>query len=181
MAKPLRKVPGPVVWGIRLATVGIAIAGIWIGWNKFHPTDEQEELTRYVENMVPSYLEQEKAVYARLDRLDGQPGPTPEEARKLFVDEVIPRLIALKTQAQGVVAKSAPMKRVNDEYLAYVDRLIEACRVSVRTIDDTTTNGAEGNKLVRQRFYEAGQASKTWSAHLREACIKAGLSPPPSS
>src|SRR5436305_962689 len=111
MAKPLRKLPGPVVWGMRLATVAILIAGIALAWSKFHPSDEQEELTRYVENMVPSYLEHEKAIYARLDRLEGRPGPTPEEARKLFVDDVIPRLIALRAQAQAVVAKSASMKQ----------------------------------------------------------------------
>ncbi len=175
-----RALPRPIVWFVRLASLAMVVTGVFIGWQKWHSTDEQDELVRYVEHQVPAYLERERAVYDRLAELEHEPGPSPPEARKLLVDDVIPKLIALKASARSVVAKSGALKQVNEEYLAYLDRLIEACRVSVRSIDDPAVDGAAANKLIRQRFREAGEASQRWSVDLRNACIKAGLSPPPA-
>jgi hypothetical protein len=178
MAKPLRQLPWPIVWGFRLASVAMVVAGIWIAWNKFRPNEEQAELTRYVEHEVPAFLERERAVYDRLDRLSNTPGPTAAEARTLLVDDVIPRLIALRKLAESVVAHAPSLQAINAEYLAVVDKLLDACRNSVRTIDDPTVAGSDAHKGVRARFLAAGEASRAWSQHLADTCKKAGLKSP---
>lgn len=155
-----------------------ALAGVAVAWQRYHTTDEQLELGRYVEMQVPSLLDMERAVYQRIDRLSTAPGPSPAEARALLVDDVMPRLIALRTKARSVEAHTPALRAIDDEYLATVDKLIEACRAAVRAIDDPSLSSEAGEELVRRKFYEAGTASKAWSQHLREACVKAKLTPP---
>src|SRR5579871_1266729 len=153
-----RALPRPAVWLIRGASLAMIVVGIWIGFRKFHTSPEQEELRRYVEHQVPAFVERERPIYEKLETLDNAPGPTPDEAHRLLVDEVIPRLIALRSTATAVVARTDALREVNAGYVGYVDKLIDACRSSVRAIDDPAGDPKEANRNVRRRFYEAGQA-----------------------
>ncbi|MSP59936.1 MAG: hypothetical protein EXR72_06275 [Myxococcales bacterium] len=169
---------GWLIWTLRVLSLAMAIGGAIWGWKKFRPSEEQVELTTYVELQVPSYLERERAIHGRLDRLSSAPGPSPAEARKLLVEDVIPRLIALRKVGESVQPRTPTVRSVNGEYLAAVDKLIDACRSSVRAIDDPGLSAEAGHHLVRQRFLDAGSAAKAWSTHLRDACVKAKLAPP---
>ena len=169
---------GGAIWILLGIPVIAALAGSVFAWRKFHVTDEQQELTRYVELQVPSLLDKERAIGERLDRLSASPGPSPIEARTLLVGDVMPRLVALRRQAASVEAHTAPLRAINEEYRAAVDKLIDACRTAVRAIDDPALTPELGQKLVREKFLDAGAAERGWSIHLAEACVAAKLAPP---
>ncbi len=160
--------------------IACAVAGGAVAWKRFGTTDEQDELRRYVELSVPSLLARERAANERIDRLSSRPGPSPAEARALLVDDVVPRLVSLRRQAESIEAHTPALKSINAEYLGAVDALIEACRSAVRAIDDPALPADAGQRLVREKFLAAGRASRAWSEHLRDACVRARLSPPPA-
>jgi hypothetical protein len=164
-------------WLLRVGAVGMLVAGVVLATRKFHRSDEQVELRRFVEQELPSLDAQERDVFARLATLDARPGPSPEVARALLVDDVVPRLIRLKKQATSVISRTEALKGVVAGYAAAIDKLIDACRTSVRAIDEpATADGRAALQQVRTRFEEARAAASAWRKSLAATCQQNGLS-----
>ena len=179
-----------VIWGLGFAIVLMVIVGVRAAWQRFHRTDEQVELEQYVKLQVPSLMEGERDVLTRLAPLSSRPGPGPESARALLVEDVVPRLIQLRKRAQTVEAHTADVRVLVADYLVWVDRLIDACRARVRAIDDTPGKrgiaedgdprvaGAAALVEVRARFATADAAADAWMSHVKAACERQHLVAP---
>lgn len=163
---------------IRFASLIAFAAGVGLLVSRLHRTDEQDDLTRYVNEDVPKLRASEQPIDERVDRLAQAPGLKPEAARTLLVDDVIPRLIRLRKQVEELPSKTPETRRLNAEYLRVTDRYIDACRACVRVIDDPKLSTADGVKQVRQRFDEVRQAYADWEAHVAEACVRNRLAKP---
>jgi hypothetical protein len=169
---------GSLLWGTRLAIGVMALVALAVGYQRLHRSDEQVELAQYVEHEVPVLQAEESVLLGRLQPLSAVPGPSPETARKLLVDDVLPRLIALRKRASSIVTKTEVVRALRADYLAWLDRLAEACRTSVRAIDDPNADATRSAALLRQRFTEADEAAKRWNEHVRSACVQHRLAPP---
>lgn len=154
-----------------MAAIGLLI-------HRFRRTPEQQELTHYIEKEVPSLFSLEQPIDERIERLNRAPGLSPEEARALLVNEVIPRLIALRRQAEGLPLRTDEAKKLNVEYVALVAQLVDACRACVQVIDDPKLPDGAGLVLVRERFSDIRRAYQTWNSHVRMACVRHRLAPP---
>jgi hypothetical protein len=163
---------------IRIAALLVFAGALGLAYQRLHRTPEQEDLTHYVERVVPSLLNGEAPIQERLARLGQAPGPSAAEARALLVDDVIPRLLKLRKQAVEVPTPTEETRALNDEYLAITDRLIEACRASVRVIDDPQRSTASGVAEVRGRFAEVATGYRAWDDHVRGACERHRLARP---
>lgn len=150
-----------------------------LGWlaHKLKRTPEQKELTRYIEVEVPALLRLEEPADARLRRLGEVPGPKPEEARALLVDEVIPSLLKLKRQAGELRPDTRVVGALHAEYVAVIERLIAACRASVRVIDDPKVSTVDGFRQVRAEFDAVEKARAAWDRHVQEAARRHRLAP----
>src|SRR4051812_26918365 len=115
---------------IRVASLLAFAAGITLLVHRLQRTPEQRDLTRYVEVEVPALLRAEQPIFSALERLNQAPGLKAEEARRLIVDDIIPRLIKLRKGAGEARADTDEVKQLKSEYLKVTDRLIEACRTS---------------------------------------------------
>jgi hypothetical protein len=157
---------------IRVASLIVFAAACGLAWHKLRRTPEQEDLTRFVEVEVPRLQASEQPIQERIDRLGRAPGLKPEEARALLVDDVIPRLIRLRKQAEELAGgnRTFETRALVDEYLKVTDRLIDACRNCVHVIDAPKLSTAAGLAQVRARFEEVRQAYQAWDEHVRQAC-----------
>jgi len=157
-----------------LLVVGIA-ASVGLLVNRARRSPEQVELTRYVELEAPALERMEAPARDALERLGGGKTATggalsPEAARTLLVDDVIPRLLKLKKQASEYRPETAEVRALHEEYLRGTERLIEACRACVRVIDDPKLPEAEGLRTVRREFAEVRDAYAAWQEHVEAAC-----------
>jgi hypothetical protein len=146
--------------------------------NRLRRTPEQQELSHYVEVEIPSLFSVEEPIDERIRRLDRAPGLKPEEARALLVDDVIPRLVMLRRQADGLPLKTTEARQLNREYLGVIDQLVDACRACVRVIDDPKLPDGAGLVLVRERFADVHHALEAWDRDVRAACVRHRLAKP---
>lgn len=146
------------------------LVGLWVGYLRLHRSDEQIELTRYVELTLPALEESEREIFARLERLNQRPGLAPETARVLLVDDLIPRLIRLGRRAAEIEAHTEEVRRLIAEYRGWIDQLIDACRASVQAIDDPRADPASSLARIRASFARADALALAWREHLRQAC-----------
>lgn len=163
---------------IRVASLLVFAAGVGLLIHRLDRTPEQKDLTHYVEVEVPALVALEAPIQERIDRLGRAPGLKPEEARTLLVDDVIPRLIKLRKAAGDARTDTPETRQLHAEYLKVTDRLIEACRTSVRVIDDPKLSTSDGFKKVRDEFAAVRQAYVDWDEHVRQACVRHRLAPP---
>jgi hypothetical protein len=147
--------------------------------HRLHRTAEQVELTQYVQKMLPSLFMNQQPVDEAIARLGRAPGPKPDEARALLVEDVIPRLLKLRKQAEAIELHTREARALNDEYIAVNEQLIDACRACVRVIDDPQLPGNAGLVMVREHFAAVHRAYQTWEQHVREACLRHRLAQPP--
>src|SRR5947209_1299751 len=101
---------------IRILSLVAIAAGIGLGWHRLQRTPEQKDLTHYVEVELPALFEAERPIHASIERLGRAPGLKPEEARKLLVEEVIPRLLKLKKGAEGARTDTGETRGLNAGY-----------------------------------------------------------------
>lgn len=168
-------------WIIRLTRLVILLvfaATIGLAIHRFRRTPEQLELTQYIEKEVPSLFSLEQPIDERIERLSRAPGLQPDEARTLLVNDIIPRLIALRRQAEGLPLRTDEAKKLNAEYIALTAQLVDACRACVQVIDDPKLPDGAGLVLVRERFADIRSAYQKWDAHVRLACVRHRLAPP---
>jgi hypothetical protein len=163
---------------IRVLTLLAFGAACGLAIHRFRRTPEQTELTQYVQVQLPSLFSVEEPIDERIERLSRAPGLKPDEARTLLVDDVIPRLLKLRKQAEGLPLHTDEARRLNQEYLGAVDELIDACRACVRVIDDAKLPDATGWVIVRERFADVRRAFAAWDDHVRQACVRHRLAPP---
>lgn len=169
------------MWILRLTRVAILLvfaAALGLMLHRFRRTPEQVELTHWVEKDAPALFAAERPIDERLERLNATPGPKPEAARALLVDEIIPRLIQLRRQADAVTLRTREVRDLNAEYVRLVDQLTDAARACVRVIDDPELPGDAGLVVVRERFADVRQAYQTFDQHVRMACVRHRLAPP---
>ncbi len=168
-------------WILRITrlVIGLTFAGaIGLLIHRFRRTPEQQELTHYIEKEVPSLFSLEQPIDERIERLNRAPGLQPEEARALLVNDIIPRLIALRRQAEGLPLATDEAKKLNSEYIGLLAQLVDACRACVQVIDDPKLPDGAGLVLVRERFADIRRAYRTWNGHVRMACVRHRLAPP---
>jgi hypothetical protein len=169
------------VWinrGLRIFSLLVFAAAIGLLIHRLRRTPEQQELSHYVKVEIPSLFAAEEPIDERIARLNKAPGLKPEEARALLVDDIIPRLVKLRRQAEALEPHTVEVKKLNDEYLRLTDELIDACRACVRVIDDPKLPDAAGLVVVRERFADVHRALEAWDAHVREACLRHRLAKP---
>jgi hypothetical protein len=160
--------------------VSLLVFGVACGvlLHRLHRTPEQTELTHYVQKALPSLFLNEQPINEAIERLGKAPGLKPDEARTLLVDDVIPRLVKLRKQAEAVPLQTSEARALNDEYLKVTDELIDACRSCVRVIDDPQLPDKAGLVMVREHFADVRRAYQTWDQHVREACVRHHLAQP---
>jgi hypothetical protein len=163
---------------IRLASLLLFAVGCGLLIHRLHRTPEQVELTRYVQKVLPSLFMSEQPINEAIERLGRAPGLKPDEARALLVDDVIPRLLKLRKQAEGLQLDTVEARALNDEYLKVTDELIDACRACVHVIDDPQLPSDAGLVIVRERFTTVRRAYQMWDQHVREACVRHRLAQP---
>jgi hypothetical protein len=163
---------------IRLISLLLFAVGCGVLLHRLHRTPEQTELTRYVQKTLPSLFANEQPINDAIERLGRAPGLKPEEARTLLVDDVIPRLVKLRKQAESVPLDTSEARTLNDEYLRVTDQLIDACRACVHVIDNPQLPTGAGLVIVRERFAEVRRAYQDWDAHVRQACVRHRLAQP---
>lgn len=163
---------------VRWITLLVFAAACGLLIHRLKRTPEQQELTRYVQIDLPSLFASEQPIDERIDRLGRVPGLKPEEARALLVDDVIPRLLRLRKQAEALQLRTYEARRLNQEYLGVTDQLIDACRACVRVIDDPKLPDGAGLVLVRERFADVRRAYRAWDAHVADACVRHRLAKP---
>jgi len=163
---------------IRILSLLVFAAACGLALHRFRRTPEQQELTRYVKVELPALFAAEQPIEERIDRLGRAPGLKPEEARALLVEDIIPRLVKLRRQAEGFQLHTAEARRLNEEYLALTDQLIDACRACVRVIDDPKLPEGAGLVVVRERFADVRRAYRAWDDHVRQACVRHRLAKP---
>lgn len=163
---------------IRIASLFVFAIACGLAMHRFHRTPEQRELTHYIEVELPSLFTNEQPIDDAIERLNRAPGLTPEAARTLLVDEVIPRLVKLRKQAEGIPLETGEARRLNDEYLKVTDELIDACRSCIHVIDDPKLPANAGLVIVRERFDGVRAAYQVWNEHVRTACVRNRLAKP---
>ena len=163
---------------VRVISLVLFAVALGLLVHRLRRTPEQQELTHYVEVELPSLFSVEKPIDERIARLNQTPGLKPEEARALLVDDVIPRLVKLRRQAEGLTLKTAEARGLNLEYLRVIDQLIDACRACVRVIDDPRLPDGAGLVLVRERFADVHRALQAWDEQVRASCVRHRLAKP---
>jgi hypothetical protein len=163
---------------VRVVTLIVFAAACGLLLHRLRRTPEQQELSHYVQVEIPSLFSVEQPIDERIARLNKAPGLKPEEARTLLVDDVIPRLVMLRRQAEGLPLNTHEAQRLNQQYLGVVDQLIDACRACVRVVDDPKLPDGAGLVVVRERFGDVHRALAAWEEDVRRTCVRHRLAKP---
>ena len=136
------------LWFMRLGILGMLAVILAVLWQRYHLSDDQQELARYVEVEVPVLLRAEQPVLQRVaELLDGDFQPN-EPLRRALQDDLMPQLIRLRKAAQAprTAAKTRAVIVVEHD-MEFVRRL--DCKVTVLhegsvlaegTLDHVTSN-----------------------------------------
>lgn len=159
-----------LLWFMRLGIVAMLSVTAAFLYTRYHQSAEQEELVRYVEIDLPSLDGVEGPLVQSMQALLESRTTKPEDARRMLVDELMPRLIRLRKLADAPVRASQQkaVKELATEYRATIDDFIEACRTAVRVIDDPKIDARVGLLQVQSAFHLAGQRSQAWRSHVAQ-------------
>jgi hypothetical protein len=139
---------------IRIALGLVIAAGAGLAFHRLRRSEEQTELTRYVDVELPSLLAEEHEITDALDHMLADKQLTAAPARKRLADEL----------AAG--------------YLHVIDAWTEATRAAIRAIDDPTLSTEAGLVTVRERLADAAGADRAWQDSLVRTCEHHRLAPP---
>jgi hypothetical protein len=157
-----------LLWFMRLGIVAmLSITGAFL-YTRYHQSDEQVELVRYVEVDLPALDAIESPIVQSMHDLLAARATKPEEARRVLVDELMPRLIRLRNLAEAPLraSRTPAVRALAGEYRATVDEFIDACRTAVRVIDDPKLDAATGLQQVQAAFHRAAEHSQAWRSHV---------------
>lgn len=170
-----------VLWFMRigiLAMLAIVATALYL---RYHKSDEQVDLIRYVEVDLPALDAVEAPIVARIQSLFDEKRRQPEDVRRELSDELMPGLIRLRKNAEAPLnaARTAPVRALATEYRETIEALIEACRAALRVIDDPKMDPMEGMMQVRRALYSAAEKNQTWRRHVAETRDDLHLGPGP--
>lgn len=159
-----------VLWFMRigiLAMLAIVATALYL---RYHKSDEQVDLIRYVEVDIPALDAVEAPIVSRIQALFDEKRRQPEDVRRELSDELMPSLIRLRKSAEAPLnaARTAPVRALASEYRETIEALIEACRAALRVIDDPKMDPMEGMMQVRRALYSAAEKNQTWRRHVAE-------------
>lgn len=163
---------------VRFALLAAFAAGIGLLAHRLERSPEQRDLTRYVETTLPPLRALEQPILVEVARLGQSPGLAPAEARQLLVSQTIPAILKLRKEAEAVKTTTAEARGLASEYARAVDKLLDACRASVRVIDNPKLSTQAGLAEVRRAFIDAEKARERWDADVRQACRRHHLTGP---
>jgi hypothetical protein len=155
---------------MRLGIVAmLSVTGAFL-YTRYHQTDEQAELVRYVETDLPPLDAVEGPIVQSMQALLSSRDTKPEEARRVLVDELMPRLVRLRTLADAPLraSRTPAVKALASEYRATVEDFIDACRTAVRVIDDPKLDARDGLAQVQAAFHRAAERSQAWRGHVAQ-------------
>jgi hypothetical protein len=163
---------------IRAVLLLIAAAGVGLLSHRTRRSEEQVELTRYVERELPPLLAEEAAISDGIGGLLGERSLPPESARKRLVDELVPRLIKLRRRAEALQPSTVTVRQLAAGYLVVIDAWTEAARTGVRVDDDAKLSTEASVAQVRERVAEAARAAQEWRQRLVQTCTHHHLHAP---
>ncbi|MFO0574898.1 MAG: hypothetical protein U1A78_12985 [Polyangia bacterium] len=167
----------PLLWFMRLGIVAmLATSGVYL-YQRYHRSDEQTELMRYVEVDVPALDQVQAPIVRRIESLLAARSLTAAEARRMLVDELTPDLVKLRRLAEAPLraSRTSEVTVLATEYRTIIEDLIDACRTAVRVIDDPKLGGAEGLAQVRTALRKAAERDHTWREHVAETTSRLRL------
>ena len=151
---------------VRTLLLLVVAGGVGLALHKMRRTDDQLELTHYVEKDLPPLAAEEQAIAEALAALCGDKQLSPAAARHRLVDELNPRLIKLRRRAEALQPSTRTVRTLAAEYLRVVDGWTDAARTAVHAIDDPKLSTEAGVVAVHERLAEAARASKLFDEHL---------------
>lgn len=160
----------PLLWFLRLGIVVMLVVGGGYMYKRYHRSDEQTELMRYVEIDVPALDQVQGPIVRRIEDLLRARSLTAEEARRQLVDELTPQLVKLRKLAEAPVraSRTPEVHTLATEYQAIIEELITACRTAVRVIDDPKLGGREALEQVRAALRRAAERDRAWRTHVSD-------------
>lgn len=167
----------PLLWFMRLGIVAmLSTSGVYL-YQRYHRSDEQTELMRYVEVDVPALDQVQAPIVRRIEGLLAARGLTAAEARRMLVDELTPDLVKLRRLAEAPLraSRTSEVTTLATEYRTIIEDLIDACRTAVRVIDDPKLGGAEGLTQVRTALRKAAERDRAWREHVAETTARLRL------
>jgi hypothetical protein len=163
---------------LRISLLLVMAGGVGLLMHRTRRSEEQVELTRYVERELPPLLDEEQAIAESLSALLAEQKLPAAAARKQLVDEITPRLVKLRRRAEALAPQTVTVRQLAALYLSVLDGWTEAARTAVRAIDDPSLSTEAGLLAVRERLREAASQSRTFGARLVETCTHHHLAPP---
>lgn len=163
---------------IRVASLFTLLIGLGIYGVRSQRTPEQEELRTYVEISLPLLASTETRIDQKMTQLGRVPGLPPEAARRLLVDDIIPNLLALRSQSNERKFQTLAVIGLQHAYDEVVLAQIEACRTSVRVIDNSKLDTETAMAKVKRAFADAGIKRAAWKTQLAQTCAAHGLVQP---
>lgn len=164
------RVAQSVLWFMRIGIVAMLAIVATALYVRYHKSDEQVDLIRYVETDLPALDLVEAPLVSRIQALLDEKHRPPEDVRRELSDELMPGLIRLRKSAEAPLnaARTAPVRALAAEYRETIEALIEACRAALRVIDDPKMDPMEGMMQVRRALYSAAEKNQTWRRHVAE-------------
>jgi hypothetical protein len=159
-----------VLWIMRIGIVAMLAIGAVVLYSRYHKSDEQLDLIRYVEIDIPALDRVEDPLVSRIQSLLDEKRRKPEDVRQELAAELMPGLIRLRKLSEAPLnaARTAPVRALAAEYRDTVEALIEACRAALRVIDDPKLDPREGMMQVRRALRSAAEKNQAWRTHVAE-------------
>jgi hypothetical protein len=165
------KVAQGFLWFMRMGIVAMVAVLAMMFYSRYHQSDEQIDLIRYVENDIPSLDSVEGPIVLRIRALLEERQRKPEEVRRELADDLMPGLVRLRKLAESPLqaARTPIVKNLALEYKGNVEALIDACRAMLRAIDDPKLDARAGFAQVQSALHSAAEKNATWRRHVAEA------------
>ncbi len=172
LAAPTGRAQRVIRWALFVLFVVGGGLGVW----RFRRSPVQVDLAHYVEVERPKLRPAEDAITGQLARLSPSANAVvklgPGEARALLVDDVLPRLVRLKTQAAEIRPATAEVQTLHEEYGQVIERLTDACRQCLHALDDVKGDPAQRWRTVQSAFAEVNRAWASYYADVQAACVR---------
>lgn len=160
-----------VLWFMRIGIVAMLAILAATFYSRYHKSDEQVDLIRYVQNDIPTLDNFEAPLVFRIRALLDERQRKPEDVRRELADDLMPGLVRLRKLAEAPLqaARTPVVKSLAVEYKNNVEALIDACRAMLRAIDDPNLDPREGLSQVHAALRSAAEKNATWRRHVAEA------------
>jgi hypothetical protein len=168
-----------VLWFMRLGILAMVAVLAAFLYGRYHKSDEQLDLIRYVENDIPPLTGVESPIVERIQALFDEKNRKPEDVRREVTEELMPALVRLRKLAEAPLkaARTPPVTALAKEYLDNVEALIAASRAVLHAIDDPKLDPQQGFMQVHTAVRNAAEKSRAWRRHLEATRDRLRLGP----